>query len=123
MSTRAFNKRVLDRLQPHHWERIEALIAAGGDLISNDVASKVGISLSEAMAFMLALDAAALADKYILVYHACSPVPVETRIWDDGLPQHPWCCPKCGVRVDVDNPYGLVTYAMMIRVNGPIDFV
>jgi hypothetical protein len=120
MNERTFRKSTLRKLRRDDWDRLSVLLSGEKKLMPHEVGNEAAIDYATARALLLALAANGLAENYILVYHTCVESFVDARPWDDGLPQLPWVCPECGDRVtDPDE----LSYDLMSRIHGPINFI
>lgn len=73
----------------------------GETAMPHQLAVKLGISLSDALAIIAILESHGLSKNKLLIYHQCEPeVPADAIPYGEGFPELPWKCPLCCEVVD-----------------------
>lgn len=73
----------------------------GVTAMPHQLAVKLGVSLSDALAIIAILESHGLSKNKLLIYHECEPeVPADAIPYGEGFPELPWKCPHCDEAVN-----------------------
>jgi hypothetical protein len=93
----------------------------GETAMPHQLAVRLGINLSDALAIISILEAQGLSNNKLLIYHVCEPdVPADAIPYGIGFPNLPWQCPHCGEIVENYNELG---FDVMAITREPIKFI
>jgi rubredoxin len=96
-------------------------MTASATAMPHQLAVRLGIQYSEALALLADLEAEGMCDMKLLIYHNCDPdVPVDAIPYGTGFPDLPWTCPHCESILD---SYDELSFDMMAIPKQAIVFV
>ena len=99
----------------HHFK------AAHSNMMPHQLAIKLGLRYSEALAILTVLSNSEYIKSSLLIYHNCDPeVPAGAIPYGIGFPKLPWHCPLC--EKNVEN-YDELSFDVMFTALEQIDFV
>ncbi|MEM8674764.1 MAG: hypothetical protein AAGF83_12950 [Cyanobacteria bacterium P01_G01_bin.67] len=87
----------------------------------HQLATRLGISLSDALTIIAILESHGYSQNKLLIYHECEPeVPADAMPYGEGFPNLPWKCPHCGEEVD---SYDELDFDIMAIAQDRIEFI
>jgi hypothetical protein len=66
----------------------------------HQLAVRLGLSYSDALAILSVIEADKLCQLNLLVYHICAETPIGSLPFGQGFPKTPWHCPYCEETVE-----------------------
>lgn len=95
-----FKRTRIPSVEEGQWDRLGKLFSkVGFGFMPHDIGNRVGLHYREAHAIILALVVKGALDSQWLVYHQCSPEPLDSIPFKEGFVRLPWVCPDCEVAV------------------------
>jgi hypothetical protein len=115
-------KKSLDFLSDHHKAELNRyFMAASTKTMPHQIAVRLGIEYTHALALLADMETEGLCDMRLLIYHICEPdIPVGTLPYGTGFPNLPWTCPNCGSVVE---DYHELSFDLMAISKQPIEFI
>ena len=86
----------------------------------HQLAVRLGIEYSDALAILSVLEAEGLCEITLLIYHICAEVPVAAIPFGKGFPNLPWVCLHCE-EIVVDYKY--LSFDVIAKATEAIEFV
>lgn len=86
----------------------------------HELAVKLGIGYSDALAILSVLEVEGLCEIKLLIYHICAEAPVAAVPFGKGFPNLPWDCSHCEEVVE-DNKY--LSFDVIAKATEAIEFV
>jgi hypothetical protein len=96
-------------------------MTASATAMPHQLAVRLGIEYSEALALLADLEAKGMCEMKLLMYHNCDPdKPVDAIPYGTGFPDLPWTCPHCESIIE---SYDELSFDLMAKSKQPIEFV
>lgn len=86
----------------------------------HQLAIRLGIEYSDALAILAVLEVEGLCEIKLLVYHICAETPVEAIPYGKGFPNLPWVCPHCE---EVVEDFKNLSFDVLAKATEAIEFV
>jgi hypothetical protein len=93
----------------------------GETAMPHQLAVRLGISISDALAIIAVLETHNLSKNRLLIYHECEPeLAADTIPYGIGFPDLPWKCPHCEEIVD---SYDELDFDVIAKAQERIKFI
>ncbi|WP_414530564.1 hypothetical protein [Nodularia chucula] len=119
--TSFIHKGHLDFLSENQKAELNEHFMSASTTMPHQLAVRLGIEYSEALAILADLEAKGLCEMKLLIYHNCDPdVSVDAIPYGIGFPDLPYTCPHCESIVE---NYDELSFDLMAISKQPIEFI